>query len=220
MSLVSCVECGASVSTAAPVCPHCGVPEPGGKAGECLGCGRHIRISSGDACPSCGIPGPLTPLRARATRQGAKSGGTELDPTVGRLGAAGSILLLLGPFLPIVRVPFAGPQNYVQNGQGDGMLIVLLAVASLVVVIARRPQWLVVTGGLSALLITLTFVRLISAIDEMGRSVDRELAGNPFRGLADVALQGVGLEWGWVVLFLGAGLTVAAGAIHRKARPT
>lgn len=216
MSLVPCRECGVRVSTSAVTCPQCGVPSPANAAGNCLACGQAIEISPGAACPRCGIENPPTPLRPRPKSGTANSSSpTPLPPNVLRLGVAGPLLLLLGAFLPILRVPFVGAQNYVQNGQGDGMLIVALAVVSLLLVLAKKPRWLIGTGGLAGLLVGMTFLRLLSALNEMERSVEQELAGNPFRGLADVALQGVGLEWGWVVLFAGVVTTLAAGAIHQ-----
>lgn len=39
-----------------------------------------------------------------------------------------------------------------------------------------------------------------------------ELQGNPFRSLADVAFQSVGLQWGWVVVLIGSALLLAVAS--------
>ena len=48
------------------------------------------------------------------------------------LGLIASILLLIGVFVPIVSVPFVGDMNYFQNGKGDGVFILILAIVSLI----------------------------------------------------------------------------------------
>jgi len=43
--------------------------------------------------------------------------------------------------------------------------------------------------------------------------MESELAGTPFRGLADMAMQLVQLQWGWAILIVGAALVISAAAI-------
>ena len=47
----------------------------------------------------------------------------------------------------------------------------------------------------------------------MKSQMESELAGNPFRGLADMAMQSVQLQWGWALLIVGAGLVIAGAAM-------
>jgi len=46
--------------------------------------------------------------------------------------------------------------------------------------------------------------------------MQEKLAGNPFRGLAQVAMGSIQLEWGWGVLLIGAGLMVASGLVTSR----
>jgi len=43
--------------------------------------------------------------------------------------------------------------------------------------------------------------------------METSLAGNPFRGIADLAMQSIQIQWGWAVLIVGAGFLIAAAAI-------
>lgn len=43
--------------------------------------------------------------------------------------------------------------------------------------------------------------------------MESELAGNPFLGLADIAMQAVQLQWGWVFFIFGSGLAIASAAM-------
>ncbi len=47
------------------------------------------------------------------------------------LGFLGSVLLFLGVFMPIVSAPIIGSLNYLQNGRGDGVIILVFAILSL-----------------------------------------------------------------------------------------
>ena len=53
------------------------------------------------------------------------------------LGLIGSIVLFIGVFTPIVSVPIMGNMNLFQNGKGGGTIVLILAVISLVLVLAK-----------------------------------------------------------------------------------
>ena len=58
-----------------------------------------------------------------------------------------------------------------------------------------------------------TFINFQMKISDMKSQMESELAGNPFRGLADMAMQSVQLQWGWALLIVGAGLVIAGAAM-------
>lgn len=129
------------------------------------------------------------------------------------LGLIGSIVLFIGVFTPIVSAPIIGSMNYFQNGKGDGMLILILAIVSLVFVLTKKYKGLWFTGVGSLAIMALTFINFQMKISDMKSQMESELAGNPFRGLADVAMQSVQLQWGWALLIVGAGLVIASAAM-------
>ena len=115
--------------------------------------------------------------------------------------------------MPIVKVPILGDMNYFQNGKGDGVIIILLALVSCLLILCRLYAGLMVTGGLSLAVLAYTFVAFQQRMSEARSQMANELAGNPFRGLAEGALRSVQLQWGWAVLVVGAVLIIAAGSI-------
>lgn len=129
------------------------------------------------------------------------------------LGLIGSMILFVGVFTPIVSMPLVGSMNYFQNGKGGGVLIMIIAIFSLILVLKRRFGGLWFTGITSLLLLAFTFARLQMKISGAQKEVAAELAGNPFRGLADVAMQSVQVQWGWAILVVGAGLLIASAVI-------
>jgi len=123
------------------------------------------------------------------------------------IGTIGAIILFVGVFTPIVNVPIMGPMNYFQNGKGDGAVVLVLAVLSLLAIVTRKDAILFFTsiGCLGAL--TFTFVNFKVSMDRLlGQAGGTD---DVFSGLAHLAVQSVQLQWGWAVLIVGACLTLA-----------
>lgn len=129
------------------------------------------------------------------------------------LGLIGSIILFVGVFTPIVSVPIMGNMNYFQNGKGDGTFVLILAVVSLIFVLTKKYKGLWFTGLGSMAVMAFTFINFQMKISDMKAQMETQLAGNPFRGLADMAMQSVQLQWGWALLIVGAALVISSAAI-------
>ena len=132
------------------------------------------------------------------------------------LGLIGSIVLFIGVFTPIVSIPIVGNMNYFQNGKGDGTIILVLAVISLILVLTKKYNglWFTSIGSIGVMLFT--FINFQSKISQVKADMDSELADNPFRGLAEMAMQSVQLQWGWALLVVGAALVIASAAIKEE----
>ncbi|MEE9913257.1 MAG: zinc ribbon domain-containing protein [Deltaproteobacteria bacterium] len=50
-------------------------------------------------------------------------------------------------------------------------------------------------------------------ISEIKTEMETKLDGNPFRGLADMAMQSIQIQWGFAILIIGALLIIASAAI-------
>jgi hypothetical protein len=129
------------------------------------------------------------------------------------LGLAGSVVLFVGVFAPIVSLPIVGSVNYFQNGRGDGVIVLILAVISLVLVLLKRYRWLWITGLLSLGMLVFTFINFRMRMSQMTADMETKLANNPFKGIASTAMQSVQIQWGWALLIVGAGLLIAAAAV-------
>jgi hypothetical protein len=138
---------------------------------------------------------------------GSKKGTKQL------LGLIGSAILFIGVFTPILSIPIMGDINYFQNGEGDGTIILVLAVISFIVVLLKMFKVLWFTGLGSIAIMFFTFVNIQTNLANTKIKMETELAGNPFRGLADMAMQSVQIQWGWALLIVGAVLVIASAAI-------
>jgi hypothetical protein len=128
------------------------------------------------------------------------------------LSVLGSILLFVGVFTPLISIPIVGSFNYFQNGKGDGIFILALAVVSLILALTSHYEWLWLTGGGSLAVLTFTFVQFQLMRQQMLSMMDKDLVGNPFAGLAQLAVNSVQIQWGWALLLVGVGM-VLAGAV-------
>lgn len=129
------------------------------------------------------------------------------------LGVIGSIILFIGVFTPIISLPLVGNLNYFQNGKGDGTIILVLAVISLVMTLMMKYKSLLFTGLGSVAIMSLTFINFQMKLYDMKAEIENDLVGNPFSGLADIAMQSIQLQWGWALLVVGAGLIIASAIV-------
>lgn len=133
------------------------------------------------------------------------------------LALIGAALLFVGVFMPILSVPIMGSVNYFMNGKGDGVIVLLMALAAGGLALAGRVRHVVWPGAVSLVMLAFTFVRFQSGMAEMRSKMDSDLADNPFRGLAEAAMGSIQLQWGWAVLLLGAAIVTYAGIADRRA---
>lgn len=127
------------------------------------------------------------------------------------IGFIGCGLLAAGVFTPIVSLPIIGNMNYFHNGRGDGIIVLILAAIGAVLLFTERFKGAMLAGIGAALVLAYTFINFQVRLSQMKEEMEAKLAGNPFGGLAEMAMQSVQLQWGWVVLVAGAGCLIAAG---------
>ncbi len=201
-------------------CPKCGkkLPPPFKSSGRqvCSGCGwsNKPKVAKTESSPAKKEIKPLLlPKKAEENVPTSKLNisinqqSIELDP-IHLSGIVGSTVLFLGTFAPLVKLPLVGSLGLTNSS--IKALIISCAVASLILTVKKMYKWLTITGLGAALIVSYVFLDFLMRIEDAKSSMDKELAGNPFRGLADVAMESIHLEWGWIFLFLGAGLILNA----------
>ncbi len=129
------------------------------------------------------------------------------------MGLIGAMMLFLGVFAPMVSAPVVGSINYIQNGKGDGIFVLILAVISAYCAITRKFNILYFTGALTLGLLAFTYLNFQATIAIAQDSITTDLANNPFQGIGSALVQSVQIQWGFAAIILGALLTVAAAAI-------
>lgn len=125
------------------------------------------------------------------------------------LGVAGSLVLAVGVFTPLVSMPFVGSINYFRNGEGTGLAVLVLAAIALGLTLARRYKLLLPIAIVVLALLTFTFVGFQRVAADL-RSSMAGLDTGFLAGAAQLMANSVQLQWGWAILVVGAGLLLGA----------
>ncbi len=86
--------------------------------------------------------------------------------------------------------------NYFQNGRGDGVFILLLAILSVFLTLTKRYHLLLFTGMGSLAILTITFVTFQMRMSEMQSQMNQGMANNRFSGLGDAMFNTIQIQWG------------------------
>ncbi len=132
------------------------------------------------------------------------------------VGLIGSILLIIGSFAPIAKIPFSGDLVYFQNGQGDRMIVLGFGMISLISVLLKKYKFLIFTGPASVVIIAFLFFNLQNNISKIHAQLNQELQGNPFKESANTMINSIQIQWGFAVLILGAVLLVISAFLKNK----
>ena len=143
--------------------------------------------------------------------------GLALNMTYRNMIFLGAALLVVGLFMPIVTMPMVGSVNLFGNG-GNAAGLVLMALAALGagLTLKDRPSDAFWPAVAACGVLAYCFARLQYGLARMRESL-RELEGNPFAGLAEGAMGNVQIQWGWLLLAVGAGTMVYAAFKSRDA---
>jgi RNase P subunit RPR2 len=211
-------------SSSGLICQNCGMTHRA-SAVFCKACGKPLatpKVNSGQQVNTQIVESDIasTVIAGEGFQSSAQELRQRRDPDVDRviarkqmLGLIGSLILFVGVFTPIISLPIVGNMNYFQNGKGDGVIILALAIVSLILTLTKRYRGLWITGVGTLAVMGFTFVNFQMRMSEMQSQMESQLSGNPFRGIADIAMQSVQIQWGWAVLIVGAGLVIASAAI-------
>lgn len=129
------------------------------------------------------------------------------------IGIFGAILLIVGVFSPIVHIPIRGSITYIHNGKGDGVFILFFAALSLYYLLKERYVSVRWTGFASLGLLLFTFINFQIKISEMQTELNKDLSSNPFKGIANLAMQNIYIEWGFAVVLAGSALLILSSYI-------
>jgi len=125
----------------------------------------------------------------------------------------GGVLLALGVFLPLVRVPKLGTISFMNNGSTEGIIVLLLAGAVIALALLNQTRHAVWPGLAALAMVGFAFVRIQSRLGEARERAAAEAGDNPFAGIAEAAAGSIQLEYGWAVLAFGALLAIGGGVL-------
>ena len=129
------------------------------------------------------------------------------------LGIIGSLVLIFAVFTPIFSVGILGNISYFQNGRGDGVIVLILAIISLVIVLVRKYKVLWFTGIGIALMLTLTFIAFQIRLSNIKAEIKNQGTENMFSDTAESLTESIMMQWGCGLLIIGTILIIACAAM-------
>jgi hypothetical protein len=131
-----------------------------------------------------------------------------------KLTFIGAGVLALGTFMPIVSVPIIGSISYFQGG--DGKILLVVAIVAAVLAYLNQTKHVLWAGIAAALVLFYGLFNFMKMKSDMQAELGAD-ENNPFRGLAEMAMQSVQIQWGWIPLLAGTAALLYAGWIAFKA---
>ncbi len=153
---------------------------------NCIICGKP-RSDKIEVCPFC--------------KPESKPEPTSAHTTIAALIGIG--ILVVGSFAPVIQIPIVGALTYVNNGQGDGVVVLTLAAIALVTALLKMVRIPAYSGLISLLIILYGYFTTVDRIAGAKATAQASLQGNPFAALGEMASQSLQLQWGWGLLFVG-----------------
>ena len=123
------------------------------------------------------------------------------------IGIAGSIVLFIGVFAPMIGGPGVGHMNYFQCGMCNGVIIFALAIGSAVLTTKEIFKGLWFTGFGSLGVVIFTSINIHSNMAEAAEFMNTALGKNLDKLLGGALSSGpetIHFKWGLAVLVLGA----------------
>lgn len=133
------------------------------------------------------------------------------------IGLAGGVVLALGAFAPTLHQPVIGSLSLYNDGTNYGIVMIALAAVSLYLDVTKRVRGLWFAGLLALLLAGYSLAAVLDMLNGVGKMSSGRSAGF-FENLKMSAVQDAYIQWGWLVLFGGAGLLLAAACVAQRER--
>jgi hypothetical protein len=135
------------------------------------------------------------------------------------IGLIGTIILFAGVFAPLVSIPVIGSMNYYQAVKSEAATVLILAMISCILLLAKQYNGLWFTGLGSMAIMASTVINFQTNIDDVKSQTGDEAADSLLSGLTNIAMQSVQIQWGVALLVVGAALIITSAAIKDNSRP-
>jgi hypothetical protein len=112
------------------------------------------------------------------------------------IGLIGAIILFAGVFAPLVSIPVIGSMNYYQAVKSEGATVLILAMISFILLLAKQYNGLWFTGLGSMAIMASTVINFQTNIANVKSQIGNEAADSLLSGLTNIAMQSVQIQWG------------------------
>lgn len=123
-------------------------------------------------------------------------------------GIAGAVIMAVGGFCPLLRVPIMGNWNYYEIDQRLAIAFYVLVLVGLAGAFLDRPKVMKFAGWATVVLVLISLLGIYLKVHDTFGFIR-------FKKLIDFAAGSVKYKWGWWVILAGAALLI----LVRKPKP-
>ena len=123
----------------------------------------------------------------------------------------GLILLFVGVFLPVLKMPLYGSLSYFQNGSVDGIIFIAIAAIALVLIIKGKYSVLRFPGFGALLYLLFSFWLCMSGRYPIQMKFAVSMTPQATAAAEKLLQKSLQIDWGWGIMIVGAILMIVAG---------
>ena len=132
----------------------------------------------------------------------------------------GSIVLMVGVFLPFIKAPFLGVVDYTRIGKYYDEIVIACGLVAIILALLKLYRWLVIPAFGSLCVIVFSIYKVFSKVSMLREMVEDKLYNNPYKDLIatfiDSMQEATSLQWGVIILGTGVLLLLLAGMLQTK----
>ena len=120
----------------------------------------------------------------------------------------GSLVIIIGVFMPIMSIPMLQiTVSYFEGGKGDGVYVLIFVLISIIFTLLKNYKyiWISIVGIIGTM--SYSYFNISSRKLELENLVNSKLENNPigeiFQSFAELAINSVKIEWGWIIIIFG-----------------
>ena len=151
------------------------------------------------------------------------------------IGIIGSLLLILGVFIPLVKIPIYLPSlnqmalyfhvggiTFYDNSKLEAIIVIAIAVISIFLVVAKRYILLWFSGIALLAVVSYRIIRVMQTLHS-ARSIAEKWIGEKLTDkiankVTNVAIEHVHISWGLIFLIVGAILIILCAALATRGK--
>jgi hypothetical protein len=138
------------------------------------------------------------------------------------IGIIGSLLLILGVFIPLVKIPIVGGITFYGNSKLEATIVIAIAVISIFLVVAKRYILLWVSGFALLAVVSVRGIQTIQKLNSAKSTAEKifgeKLAAKITSKVTNVAINHVHISWGLIFLIVGAILIILCAVLATRER--
>lgn len=132
------------------------------------------------------------------------------------IGIVGTLLTMLGVFLPIFGMDTFDDLTLFSHGKGDGVIILTLSILALILILFRQFIAFLLVTLISSTIIGMVLYKIYHHIHDTKKDAIHALSGNHFAPYFNSIISSAQLKYGWFFLCTGCFIALITVFIQHK----